>query len=299
MGVRMGTKSEGKIRSVYKPGGCCLLAGLLLSALPGNAVAQGSPDASCTGPPPQSLFSTDGDARLAQPFVVQNSGQITSAQLTVDHNNPGDFVISIVTTPGGIPGDTVLASATIPDASIPGGSGVTLTANFATPPPVTAGEQFAVVITQPTSSQMDVLVRPSDDDCLGTLFVSDGPGMAYTPFVDGGGEGRDMIFTIFVGPVPSDTAAPDTTSPSAVITKGPKDKTRKKTATFEFTGTDTRAIASFQCKLDAGAFAPCTSPHTVKVKKGKHTFEVQAVDQAGNVGAPATDTWKVKKKRKK
>ena len=95
------------------------------------------------------------------------------------------------------------------------------------------------------------------------------------------------------------TKAEDCVAPGATITKGPKDKTRKKTATFEFIGADTRAVASFQCKLDAGAFAPCTSPHTVKVKKGKHTFQVEAIDQAGNVGAPATDDWKVKKKRKK
>jgi hypothetical protein len=100
-----------------------------------------------------------------------------------------------------------------------------------------------------------------------------------SPPVDGGGDG-------------------DTTAPTAQITSGPKDKTKKKTATFTFTGTDARAIASFQCKLDAGAFAPCTSPHTVKVKRGKHHFEVQAIDQAGNLGAPATDDWKVKKKKK-
>jgi hypothetical protein len=92
---------------------------------------------------------------------------------------------------------------------------------------------------------------------------------------------------------------PDTTPPNALITKGPKNKTRKKRATLEFTGTDARAIASFQCKLDARAFAPCISPYTVKVKKGKHTFQVQAIDQAGNVGPPATDDWKVKKKRRK
>jgi hypothetical protein len=36
----------------------------------------------------------------------------------------------------------------------------------------------------------------------------------------------------------------------------------------------------------------------VTVKKGKHTFEVQAVDEAGNVGAPATDTWKRKKRKR-
>jgi hypothetical protein len=36
----------------------------------------------------------------------------------------------------------------------------------------------------------------------------------------------------------------------------------------------------------------------MKVKKGKHTFQVQAVDQAGNVSPPATDAWKRKKKRR-
>ena len=91
----------------------------------------------------------------------------------------------------------------------------------------------------------------------------------------------------------------DCAVPETQITKGPKDKTKKKTATFEFAGSDARAVASFQCSLDGGAFETCTSPHTVKVKKGKHTFEVRALDQAGNVGAPASDDWKVKKKKKK
>jgi hypothetical protein len=100
-------------------------------------------------------------------------------------------------------------------------------------------------------------------------------------------------------PVDQPVDAGDTTAPTAQITKAPKDKTKKKTATFEFTGTDARAIASFQCKLDSRPFAPCTSPHTVKVKKGKHTFQAQAIDQARNVGPPATDTWKVKRKRKR
>jgi hypothetical protein len=94
-------------------------------------------------------------------------------------------------------------------------------------------------------------------------------------------------------PQPGDSSAPNVT-----ITESPKNKTRKRKATFAFTGTDARAVASFQCKLDAAAFAPCTSPHTVKVKTGRHTFEVQAIDAAGNVSAPATDTWKRKKKKK-
>jgi|SRR6266511_5557923 len=93
---------------------------------------------------------------------------------------------------------------------------------------------------------------------------------------------------------PGDIAAPETT-----ITKKPKNKTKKKRATFEFTSTE--PDATFDCVLDGkSTFKPCTSPLTVKVKKGKHSFSVQATDAAGNLdGTPATDSWKVKKKKKK
>jgi hypothetical protein len=103
-----------------------------------------------------------------------------------------------------------------------------------------------------------------------------------------------------VGPVNGcpEPEAGDSNAPSATITKGPKGKTKNRQAKFEFTGTDTRAIASFQCSLDAAAFTTCASPMTVNVKTGKHTFQVRAVDQAGNVGTPASDTWTRKKKRR-
>jgi hypothetical protein len=95
---------------------------------------------------------------------------------------------------------------------------------------------------------------------------------------------------------PGDTASPDTT-----IVAGPSGKTKKKSATFAFSGTDARAVASFQCKLDAGAFETCTSPKAYSgLKKGSHVFEVRAVDGAGNADpTPASRSWKVKKKRKK
>ena len=76
---------------------------------------------------------------------------------------------------------------------------------------------------------------------------------------------------------------------------------KSKSATFAFTGSDARAVASFQCKLDSGSFETCTSPKTYsKLKKGKHAFEVRAVDAAGNVDpTPASRSWTVKKKKKK
>jgi hypothetical protein len=72
-----------------------------------------------------------------------------------------------------------------------------------------------------------------------------------------------------------------------------------KTATFEFSSTE--ASSHFECALDGGKFAACTSPDKLtKLKKGKHTFSVRAIDAAGNVdGSPATQDFKVKKKKKK
>jgi hypothetical protein len=83
--------------------------------------------------------------------------------------------------------------------------------------------------------------------------------------------------------------------PDTTITKGPKDKTKKKRATFEFSSSI--GGATFECSLDGGAFAPCSSPHEVKVKKGQHSFAVRATAKGQTDASPASDDWKVKKKK--
>lgn len=51
--------------------------------------------------------------------------------------------------------------------------------------------------------------------------------------------------------------------------------------------------ATFQCKLDKAAFAPCTSPKSYKVKPGKHKFSVEAVSGGVADPTPATFSFKV------
>ena len=70
----------------------------------------------------------------------------------------------------------------------------------------------------------------------------------------------------------------------------------KKSATFEFSSSEPGS--TFQCSLDAAPFAACGSPDTLKVKKGKHHFEVRATAKGQTDGSPATDDWKVRKKRR-
>jgi hypothetical protein len=105
-------------------------------------------------------------------------------------------------------------------------------------------------------------------------------------------------------PVPPTPPPPggDTTAPDTTITDGPKKKVKakrkRKKVSFGFTATEAGAV--FECSLDGEAYAACTSPHTEKVKKGKHSFEVRAKDAAGNVDqTPAEDAFQVKKKKKK
>ena len=94
----------------------------------------------------------------------------------------------------------------------------------------------------------------------------------------------------------------DCTDPTATITKQPKDKVKtkkkKKKVTFEFSASEPGS--TFNCVLDGKQeFKACTSPLTVSVKKGEHTFSVTATDAAGNQGAAASDTFKIKRNRKR
>lgn len=96
--------------------------------------------------------------------------------------------------------------------------------------------------------------------------------------------------------------------PDTEITKQPKDtvKTKKKKGKkvkFKFTGsdeTDSAAALVFECKVDDVPFDTCVSPFKIRLKKGEHTFAVQAIDTDGNVDPTAAEAAvEVKKKKKK
>jgi hypothetical protein len=83
----------------------------------------------------------------------------------------------------------------------------------------------------------------------------------------------------------------DRTAPAApTITSGPTGTTAGGD-TLTFTG---ELGATFQCRLDSGSWATCTSPKTYgTLADGSHTFDVRAVDAAGNTGATTSRTWTV------
>ena len=78
----------------------------------------------------------------------------------------------------------------------------------------------------------------------------------------------------------------DTVAPETTIDVDVECRTRSRRA---------KPNSTFECKLDSGAFASCTSPYVVGTfADGEHTFSVRAIDAAGNTDqSPATRTFTV------
>ena len=90
----------------------------------------------------------------------------------------------------------------------------------------------------------------------------------------------------------------DTTPPDTTITASPSNPSNDTSPSFGFAGSDDQTLAgslTFECALDDSAFAACPNPQTYSsLADGSHTFQVRAVDAAGNVDpTPASFTWTV------
>jgi PKD repeat protein len=129
----------------------------------------------------------------------------------------------------------------------------------------------------------------------GATSTAQNPSHAYTQAntytvsltVTNAGGSHTLTRTGYVVVTPADSTAPDTT-----IDTGPSGTTSGTSATFTFSANE---ASTFECRLDAAAFAPCTSPATYSaLAPTQHTFEVRAIDTAGNTDpTPAARTWTV------
>lgn len=86
------------------------------------------------------------------------------------------------------------------------------------------------------------------------------------------------------------------TVPSFTI-NGPN-RTRDRTPTFRFTASE--PVTEVACKVDAAAFAPCSSPFTTKrLKPGRHTLRVRGEAADDSTLGTSSKSFTVKKRRRR
>lgn len=148
-----------------------------------------------------------------------------------------------------------------------------------------------------TASYDDVAVAYYEGRFGSEPFVSVGLVTTYTvpgPLADGSWtlELRAVDTAGNVGSSTTLTFAIDATAPETTLTVGPPASTTGTRATFEFIATES---STFECRLDSGAYVPCTSPWMYEdLALGSHTFFVRATDGVLNVDAtPASTTWTI------
>ena len=87
----------------------------------------------------------------------------------------------------------------------------------------------------------------------------------------------------------------DNTIPTVSITAQLSAQSSETSFNFQFSGTDNITAPgslTFQCALNGGSYASCTSAHTASgFVTGNNTFYVRSYDQVGNVSTTASYTW--------
>jgi Ca2+-binding RTX toxin-like protein len=107
------------------------------------------------------------------------------------------------------------------------------------------------------------------------------------------GSGTDFATTDSLDSYSSDCNEVDNgVPPETTITSKPPAKTDATTATFKFTASE--SPATFECRLDGGAWTACTttSANYSGLSPGPHAFDVRSFDKYKNVDqTPATASW--------
>jgi RHS repeat-associated protein len=76
----------------------------------------------------------------------------------------------------------------------------------------------------------------------------------------------------------------DTVPPDTTLMSGPTGKVSNEDVSFTFNAAG--EVASYECSIDGGSFAPCSSPKKYAgLADGSHAFSVRAVDASGNADA--------------
>ena len=226
-------------------------------ALPAPAMAVGALDQSQDGGFAGSNVVW-GSVQGAQSFTAGISGDLDQVDVLLARSgSPGDLTVEIQTLSSGVPSGTVLASGSVAAASVTG-SYAWIPVPLSPVAPSSAGVQYAIVLSAPSSAgsgdRYDWAITGGSPYSAGTQLSSLDGGASWTA----GDPTFDSNFKTYV----EDSIPPDTT-----IDSGPSGTTNDPTPTFTFSSSQTGS--SFECKLDSGAYATCSSPTNHRAPGGR------------------------------
>ncbi len=203
-----------------------------------------------------------------------------------------------------------LAACSVPDKVLLDGGdddGVPIDAPDGGDPPDTTGPETTITAMPPASdNSTSVSFSFGSDEASATFECElDGATFAacmsphrYTDLTSG--EHRFQVRAVDTTGNPDATPAAhtwtiDTSTPDTRIDTGPTGAVASTTAAFGFSSANAGAGASFECMLDAGSFAACTTGQSFSgLSQGSHTFQVRVRNTLGTVDpTPAMRTWAV------
>ena len=213
---------------------------------------------------------------VAQTFTAGLTGQLDQVDVFVfGGGSTGDLTAEIRDVIGGVPGATVLTTATLPEASIPASAFATLT--FSPSISVVSGTQYAIVLNTPNSSNGNLIAyfhndpnRDPNPYAAGSLFlytVGTGSFAALPNY--------DLVFKTYV--VATSTSTPTATTMGTPLP--PETPTSTATAMTTTTVTPT---------------ATATSVPVATVTVTQTT--TSSVDVASQVASPEDDTDKPRRR---
>jgi hypothetical protein len=199
------------------------------------------------------------------------SGDLAEVQLPAACDPGSNLLVQIEGVSGGTPNSTVLASQLVAGTSLSGG-GAFNPVDFSTPASISAGSQFAIVLTS-TGSCGIFQGPPGDSYPGGNLFfiaLPNPPGV-WVCNCDFAGASFDLPFKTLVNPVAADTTPPVISVPGSITVNATSPSGAVVTYSVSATDPDD-AVASLSCVPASGSTFPI----------GTTTVTCTATDTHGN-----------------
>ena len=230
-------------------------------------------------------------------ITIAGSATVSARDVTVTNTDTGAGALF-----GGFTVDAgpVVSSIARTGLSSSNGASVSWTVTFSASVTGVVAGNFTLIPTSLGGTPAITGVTGSGTTWTVTASTGSGDGSLGLNATSAGSVAGPTAGTVQGLPVTGEVYTVDRTNPTASIDAKPANPSPSRSASFTISGSDPLAggvasgVASLQCKLDAGSFAPCTSPVLYSsLSAAPHTFLVHAVDAAGNTGADATWTWTV------